>query len=288
MANGGEVQFTSGFPRPGPALRGVLIGVFALWLTFALTINWGPDPIARFALDAFEVMMGDTNQVFLGQLWRLLTAALLSSPQGLGDIFFALLGLYFLSPPLESAWGASRYLRFLVISALVAYGLQAVVLYLLPPFAAERLAAPLWYGALPVVEAIAIAWAMSFKGQTVRLFMIVPVTGRQLIWIVVGVGVLAVIALQGSQCGLISPFGGMLSGWLLSGNPTTLRRLYLRLKLRQHERELERMKRHRSQRVAASGLRVIEGGGRDPQDPEPDSGPASGPDSGPGNGRLLH
>jgi membrane associated rhomboid family serine protease len=282
MTRSGEIQFTSGFPRPGPALKGVLVGIFVIWLLFALSINWGPDPLAGFAIDAFAELVGDTEQVFLGQLWRLLTAAILNSPQGLGDIFFTLVGLYFLSPSLESTWGSSRYLKFLVASALVAYGLQALVVYALPPFATSRLVDDIWYGALPVVEAIAIAWAMSFKGRTVRLFMILPVTGRQLIWLVVGIGVLAVIALQGSQCGLISPFGGMLSGWLLSGNPSTLRRLYLRLKLRRHERELARVRRERSQRVAASGLRVIEGG------TDSDRSSDSGPDSGPGSGPLLH
>ncbi len=284
MTHSGEVQFASGFPRPGPALKGVLVGVFALWLLFALSINWGPAPAARVALDAFAVLVGDTEQVLLGQLWRLLTAAILNSPRGLGDIFFTLIGLYFLSPSLESAWGSNRYLKFLVASALIAYGLQAVVVYALPPFAAGRLVEDSWYGALPVVEAIAIAWALSFKGRTVRLFMILPVTGRQLIWLVVGISVLAIIAAQGSQCGLISPFGGMLSGWLLSGNPSTIRRFYLRLRLRQHERELARVQRKRSQRVAASGFRVIEGGARDSDDRDPDSGP----DSGPGNGPLLH
>jgi len=284
MASSGEVQFTGGFPRPGRALRGVLIGVFALWLLFALSINWGPDPIAELAIDAFEALVGNTEQVFLGQLWRLLTAAILNSPQGLGDIFFTLLGLYFLSPSLETIWGASRYLKFLVAAAIVSYGLQAAIVFALPPFAASRLVQEGWYGALPVIEAIAIAWALSFKGRTVHLFMILPVTGRQLVWLVVGLGVLAIVALQGSRSGLVAPFGGMLSGWLFSGNPSTLRRFYLRLKLRRHERELARVRRARSQRVAASRLRVIEGG----SDETEDESNQSGPDSGPGSGPLLH
>ena len=280
-----ETQPFGGLPRPGPALRRVLAGLFLCWLVFALLINWGPPPLAMQAERLFFALSGDVGAIAVGQLWRLLTSTCLHSPRELGHIFFTLLGLYFLSPSLEQKWGAQRFLRFLLTAALVSSGLQTLTLLLLPASIAARLAPEHPFGALPLVEAVAIAWAMSFRGRTVQLFFLIPVSSTQLILVVVGGSLLAIVAQAGSHSGLVSPFGGMLVGWLLGGDPPTLRRWVLKLRMARNQRELARLRETRSRRAAAAGLRVIEGGrtqDRGDDDP-PDSGPGS--DSG---GRVLH
>jgi membrane associated rhomboid family serine protease len=283
----GSQDVMGGLPRPGKALKGALLTLFAVWLAFAVAINWGGASMELFALFA-----GSNELILQGQVWRLFTAPLLHHPQMLGSILFMLLGLYFLSPSLESAWGAKRFLGFLIWSAVLGYGIQLLVWMLLPGSIAVKLVPSYWFGALPVVEAIAIAWALSFKGQTVRLMMLVPVSSRTLVLFVVGTSILAVVALSDLPSGLIAPFGGMLAGWLLGGGtPSPLRRWWLHRRLVATRAELEREHRRRRDRVASSSLRVIDGG-EDSDQSAPDSGPRRDDDDGPDDrgpgGRLLN
>lgn len=266
------------FPRPGRALWGVMIALFTIWLAFAIGMNWGGlDP------NVFFLFVGDTQAILRGQVWRLFTAPLMHVPS-VSSIFFVLLGFYFLTPTLEREWGGARLIRFLILSSLFAYVFQMLVLLALPNSLADKLGhRGQWFSSLPALEAISIAWALTFKGQTVRLFFIFPVTSRGLILFVVGASVLLVVTLEAPMCGLIAPFGGMIAGWALGGGtPSPLRRLWLKFRLSRLEAEEKRGVHARKQRVARSGFKVIEGGGKK------DNGDSDGDDGRGPDGRLLN
>lgn len=256
-------------PRPGKALKGAMLALLALWLMFAVGINWaGADPSVFYAL------LGNTTAILHGEVWRLFTAPLMHDPQSVGHILFALIGLYFLGPSLEESWGTKRMLRFLFFSGVIAYAVQVLVIWILPASVGSKLAGSFWFGALPVVEAVAIAFALSFKGRVVRLFFILPVSSRGLILFVVGASLLYLIAGQSGPSGLVAPFGGMFAGWLLGGStPSPLRRWYLRMRLRQLDKEAARGAQTRKQRVRKSGFRVIEGGNGKRDDDDDQRGP---------------
>jgi membrane associated rhomboid family serine protease len=230
-----------------------MLVLLAIWLIFAVGINWGGAPESLFYL-----FCGSTDRILHGEVWRLFTAPLMHLPSGtIGHILSALLGLYFLGASLETSWGGKRFLRFMIASALLAYSLQMVAELILP----ARFRTEVWLGAIPVVEAIAIAWALSFRGQTVRLFFVLPVSSAGLILFVVGMSVMYLIAAVTPPSGMIAPFGGMLAGWLFGGgNPSPMRRLWLKLRLAQLDAEARREAVTRKQRVGRSGLKVIEGG----------------------------
>jgi membrane associated rhomboid family serine protease len=253
-------------PRPGRGLTIVLVGLLAIWLMFAAALNWGGGSERLFLL-----FCGNTERILDGEIWRLFTAPLMHMPQGsIGHILMALLGLYFLSPSLEEMWGTGRFLRFLGMSALIAYGLQLVVGLVLYGSEPGKLVGSYWFGALPVVTAIAIAWALSFRGRTVRLMFVLPVSSRGLILFVVGMTLMYVIADARTPSGHIAPFGGMLAGFLLGGGtPSPLRRFYLKLRLAQLDSEAQRARTQRKQRVGQSSLRVLRGG-RNDDDKGPD------------------
>jgi membrane associated rhomboid family serine protease len=275
-----RVDFSDGLglPRPGRALKGVLIVLLLIWLVFAVGINWG-----GASEELFELFLGDTDLVLHGQLWRLLTAPLMHLPSGTPwHIVSTLLGLYFLAPSLEEAWGPQRFLRFLLLACVVGYALQMLFELLLPESQAHRIV-PLgyWFGAVPALEAVAIAWALSFRGRVVRLMFVLPVSSGGLIVFVVAMSVLYLISATASPSGLISPFGGMLVGWLLGGStPSPLRRFWLKLQYAKLERESARERSVRRDRVVRSGLRVIDGGSRD----KPEAGSSDDGDDG-GNGK---
>jgi membrane associated rhomboid family serine protease len=245
---------------PGKVLRAVMIALFAIWLVFALAMNW-----AGVSSGPLSFLVADAGALTSGQLWRLATAPLIHAPNSVGHILGAELGLFFLAPSLESRWGSLRFARFLALTALLSYGLQALVLALMPAGLGAKFAGGAQFGAMPVVEAVAIAWACSFRGRTVNLFFVLPVSSRGLIWFVVGFSVLTLIAGQMPPSGHIALFSGMGFGWLLGGGtPSPLRRAYLRYKLGTLDREAEREAKSTRKKAERAGLRVISGGKDDP------------------------
>ncbi|HEX5101781.1 MAG TPA: rhomboid family intramembrane serine protease [Polyangiaceae bacterium] len=257
MARGrGDLQ-AMGLPRPGPGLRGVLIAVFAVWLAFALGVNWaGAPPLL------FDALCGNTADILHGQVWRLFTAPFMHEiSHNIGHVLWALLGLYFLGPSLESHWGSARFLRFLGLSALFANVTQMLVELVLPATLAARLVPDYWFGSMAVVSAVSIAWALSFRGRTINVMFVIPITSTGLILFVVALNVMYLIAQAGGPEGQIAPFGGMLAGYLFGGGtPSPMRRLWLKLRLAQLDAEARREAGVRKRRVARSGFDVIEGG----------------------------
>jgi len=265
---------TTGIPRPGPALRGVLLALLAVWLVFAIGINWAGAPESLF-----YTLAGNTAHILHGEVWRLFTAPFLHIPSGsISHILTALLGLFFLAPALETRWGPAKFLRFLAGSAVVAYATQMLVELAVPASLGARLVPQYWFGAGPVVSAVSVAWALSFRGRTVNLMFVLPVSSRGLIVFVLLVNVMFLIAGAGGPDGLIAPFGGMLAGWLLgSGSPSPLRRAWLKLRLAQLDAEARREAQTRKRHRAASGFKVIEGG---KSGDDSDSGSKKGPNGG--------
>jgi membrane associated rhomboid family serine protease len=253
-----------------------MIAIGAIWLMFALALNWG-----GASEDLFFLFCGNTERILHGEVWRFFTAPLMHVATGsLLDIFLVMVGLAFLTPALEEKWGSGRMLRFLIASALISYGVQMLGEMLIPAGIGRRLFPnPYWYGSWPVITAIAMAWALSFRGQTVKLFFVLPISSRGLVIFLFATSVLRVVANSVSTEGFLSPFGGMLAGWLLGGStPSPLRRAYLRLRLAQLDREASRGARSAAQRRKDGSLRVIEGGrGKAPSRDDDGSG-----------GRMLH
>ena len=107
--------------RLGPGLKGVLAMIAVVGLLEALLVNWVGLKEAWLLLACFP------GKVLHGQVWRLLTAGVLtdiSHPMGL---LFTLVGLYFLSPDLEKRWGTGRFLLFLALSTVLGNALAIVV-----------------------------------------------------------------------------------------------------------------------------------------------------------------
>lgn len=257
-----QLQFV--LPRPGRVLKVVLVGLFAIWLVFAVALNWGDA-----SEQAFLILCGNTERILDGEVWRLFTAPLMHVPSGtIGHILTALLGLYFLAPSLEEAWGSKRFAYFLFWCGVLGYATQILVTLIVPAAFAAKLVGSYWFGAVPVVEAVAIAWALSFRGQVVRLMFILPVSSRGLIVFVVAMSLMYLFAGAQTPSGLIAPFGGMLWGWLLGGDtPSPIRRAWLQFRLGLLEAEARRDRRQRRERAKRSGFRVIDGEGR-PDDSE--------------------
>jgi len=263
---------TFGFVRPGKALIGLMVAVTTVWLMFAIGLNWGGASPSVFAL-----LTGNTEAILHGEVWRLFTAPVMHTPRGpnsVGHLLMALFGLFFFAPRLEQLWGSTRMLRFIALSSVFSYLLQMACELVLPEPLAARMVGSYWYGLGPAVSAIAIAWACSFKGQTVQLLFLPPMSSRTLILIVVGLAFLKLAAGAEPEEGLLAPFFGMGLGWLLGGGtPSPLRKAWLRLRLARLEGKDARARGRngpRRPRPNPGGLRVIPGGRADDDDKGPD------------------
>lgn len=256
--------------KPTKAVLGLMLALFILWMIFALGLNWGSAPAS-----VFEVLTGNTDRILHGEVWRLFTASLLIPPTGAPGVWslvYTMLGLYFLTPRLEQVWGAGRLLRFIALSAVISYTLQMLIGLALPESIEQRLVPPAWFGPDPALTAIAIAWALTFKNEQIRLFFVLPVTSRMLVTFIVVLALLHVVAGGGGSEGLIAPFGGILCGWLLGGGtPSPLRKAWLKLRLAQLDKEARRDGERRKRRPNPAGLRAIPGGRS--RDDDDDRGP---------------
>ena len=203
-----------GMPRPGKVLLWVMGVLLSIWIMFAVGINW-----AHLDPRAFHLFTGNTPgdsprrglaplhgrahapalRAGCGAAHPLCPSRALLSRRDAGDQ----VGL----APDDPISGSSTLFGFAAQMAFDA---------LLP----RAVGAGMWFGSMGAVEAVAVAWALSNRNQTVRLMFVLPVTGTGLLIAVIGFSVLYLIVGQIPHEGMVTPFAGMLAGYLFgSGTP---------------------------------------------------------------------
>jgi len=267
-----------GLPRPGKVVTWVMCVVGGLWLAFAVGMHW-----AGVGPEVFSLFCGNTLLILHGQVWRLLTAPLLQDPAGIWHVVGVVLSLYFFGVPLEKEWGQKRLLRFLFGLALVPSLFQVLFDIALPLSVRSVLAGQFWFGGFAVASGLTVAWALNNRGSVVRLYGVLPISSRTLIWMALGSPLLYLIFRTAPAEGIPALLGGSFAGWLLGGGtPSPLRRYWLQFRIGRLDAEVTREAAQRKKRVERSRLKVIEGG-RSAPDASADGEKGRGPD-----GRWLN
>lgn len=251
-------QVSFAFRKPSRSVAGLLVGLLVIWVAFAVATNW-----AGVGADVFGYLIGDPSRVFQGQIWRLLTAALLHHPNQVGHIIFSLLLLYFFATPLEERWGTRRLFVFLGLSASFAYLVESLAWLVAPGVAAST-----FFGGMVMADACLVAWALAARGETIRLYFLIPMKPMVLVWLMVGYNVLRLIALERPPEGQFAPFAAMAAGFLFGAEQSPVRRAYLKWKLRRLQAEVDGLtadKPNKARRRNGPKLQVIKGG-RDDDD----------------------
>jgi membrane associated rhomboid family serine protease len=242
---------TWAFPKPSRAVVALMAALLVIWVAVATSMNWADAAGAPLV----EVLVGNSSNVLHGQIWRLLTAALIHQWTGGGAVFhilFTLLLLYFFLPPLEDRWGRRRLFLFLAGSAVFAYAIETLAFWAFPTVAAAH-----WLGGMVLVDAAIVAWALGAGDAVVRLYFVLPVRPMVLVGIMFAFNVLQLIARDNAPEGVFAPFAAMGAGFLFGGESSPLRRLYLKWKLKRLQAEVSALTK---QRKRPSHLRVIPGG----------------------------
>ncbi len=270
MREPGEVVSTA-FPRPGRALKGVLVAIGFFAILGAVVVNWAPGPPLGGEIFSWVVFQPRDFLVHPWKVWTLLSSGIFTSPESFSHALYSLIGLYFLTNDLEKKWGGARLLRFLAISVVIG-NLMVLAVDMLMPARLAIFHPPLVLGPMGAITATAMAWAKENATRQIRLFFFLPISGRALYWITIGFAVLALLFMQGTPEGAAAPFGGILAGLAFGGSPSPARSLWLRVKLmflrrKGHaltvESSLGGSDRPRAPRRSGKGgppLRIVQGG----------------------------
>jgi membrane associated rhomboid family serine protease len=229
MREPGEVV-SAAFPRPGRALKAVLIAIAFFAIAGAIVVNWAPGPPAGGNLFKWVVFQPHEFLKNPWMVWTLLTSGLFTSPESFSHALWSLVGLYFLTNDLEKKWGGARMLRFLGLSVVMG-NLAVLAVDLVLPARLAIFHPPLTLGPMAAITATAMAWAKENATRQIRLFFFLPISGKSLYWITIGFAVLALLFMQGTPEGAIAPFGGIVAGILFGGTPSPARSTWLRVKL---------------------------------------------------------
>ncbi len=204
----------------------------------------------------FLALAGDADKILHGEVWRLLTASVLTNPGSLSDVLFTLMGIYFLSTEVERRWGARRYLAF-VAGAVVFGNLVTTLLHLLP-VTSSLFHPEIFFGSYAAVAAISVAFSLEMPDIVIRLFFFVPVRGAWLKWVTLVMAVVAVLYGAAGTEGPFAPLAGWGVGMLFGGTPSLARRAYLRWKLGRLQKTAPSARGKRP--AGAPALRVVKGG----------------------------
>jgi membrane associated rhomboid family serine protease len=247
------------FPRIGRGVKALLIAYAVFGVVGAVLFNY-----VRSAGTVFWAWLACVPEVALHRPWTLLTAGLLTSPESYSHLIFTLIGFFFLGPAVEQRWGMWRFLRLVAVSIIAGFAL-VVLFSALAPAESHHFHPPIVFGPSAALAALAVAWGRENATQQMRLYFVLPISGRVLVWITLGFCVLGVFFPGSVPEGVVAPFGGFIAGLLLAGNPSPVRALYLRVKLallrRKGQRvglDIDRPKPKR--RPGAPPLRVVTGG----------------------------
>lgn len=231
----------------GPMATKLTIAIGALSVLVALASRSMGGGLLQHLLFTPGLVLG-------GELWQLVTYALFIPLSG-GGIFGFLLSLYFLyaiGGQVEAAIGSRRFLGFFV-------GVAALAAIVTIPFA--LLFGFTWSthsGVWVSLGALTILFAHHYAHQPIYLFFVLPVQGRQLIYI--SFGILALYAILGGPAQVFPQFVGMLLALAWVGGFFQLRRTWLRFRAWRIERQLKQR---------TSRFSVIRGGRGSDEKPPP-------------------
>ncbi len=116
-----------------------------------------------------------------GQVWRLVTWAFVETQPI--DLVFAALMVYWLGRDLSFSFGE----RGLVVAWLgLSAGTALVTTLLSLAWPSLVPGAAVWLGAWPVIAALTLGWGLLFPDRQILFYMVLPVTGRVLVWVTLG------------------------------------------------------------------------------------------------------
>jgi membrane associated rhomboid family serine protease len=151
-------------------------------------VRKNPQPIGQMT----ETLQLDTEKVFRGEVWRVLTYALVHDPWHFWHVVFTGVFLAWIGHQVEDLYGWKEYIAFFVLTTL----LGGVVYCGVGALAAD---VPVLLGPSGAVTAILVLFALHYPSRTISVMFFLPVP----VWLIVAV--YAVLDVSGMAHGAANP-----------------------------------------------------------------------------------
>ncbi len=200
------------FEKPArPVVWLIAINAF-LWFAFAVLVN---SVGSRDVADAYQALWLDADKVLPGgYVWQLLTYSWLHDLGQITHVLFNAIALYFLGNPLCKRWGAKTFLKFYLLTGLIA----GVFSVLVGVSVGWRFDTPI-VGASGAIFGLVTAYALLFPNAQFLLFFVLPLRARYLLWLSLGIDLMLFLAAPAYNVAIHTHVGGAIGGWLLiTGN----------------------------------------------------------------------
>lgn len=135
-----------------------------------------PMPVRTRVSAIQELLQLETAKVLSGQVWRVFTMAFCHDRYTIWHIFMNMLVLWWFGPTLETMYGSKEFLLFYLGGALAA-SLAYIGLDVLTGDPVPAI------GASGAVMAVTVLFAFHFPTHIIRVFYIIPIEIRWLVWI---------------------------------------------------------------------------------------------------------
>jgi membrane associated rhomboid family serine protease len=175
------------------------VGFSLVWLLSDLSVR---EDIARYTVATSDSVWRE------GKVWTLITSAVLET--SFASLLLGALVLWWFVPTLERWWGIKRFLIFALATSLA-----GTVVGTLAGLGTGR-AAPI-VGYDPFVYASIIAFGILYARQPVQFFGVLPMTGRQLMYGIIGFVTLFVLLGRQWELGAGYAAAMVLGGLLAAG-----------------------------------------------------------------------
>lgn len=234
-----------------PRVRQLVIATAALSLAAGFASAWLALPVIEWVgLTPAALWGGGDALPGIPALWQVASYPFFTlSPWSL---IFAVLTYGWFAGDLERAWGGRLFVdRFWLLTLGVA-GATVLGALLFPPLRDFTLVGP-----SPVLEALLIAWGLTFPHRTIRILLFIPITGHQMVWLTVALVVLsAVFGGPALFPFLVPQLAGIALGFAIARTPLSLRRIALHARRVWLARALDRERRRRDDRDDGPGSQL--------------------------------
>ncbi|MDP2343693.1 MAG: rhomboid family intramembrane serine protease [Deltaproteobacteria bacterium] len=151
---------------------------------------------------AFDYLPVTTQDVLSGQVWRVVTYALLHDLRDPFHLIMNGLVIFWFGRQLEERWATGRYLLFMFLTVLFG-GLFVVVAGVL------GLGAGAAQGASAFAYGLMVAWGLTYRERELRFMFAIPMKGIHMVWVAMFFWVLD--AVSASPHSAAAHLGGMVT-----------------------------------------------------------------------------
>jgi membrane associated rhomboid family serine protease len=219
------MRYSFGFASPTPNVTRFLIIIIAIYLVFAI---FGRTNLGFYTYNA--LLLDPVQAIYSLEVWRIVTYAFLHDLNSPMHIILNALMLYMVGPQLEDRWGGMRFFIFIMV-AITLGGLLVCLSFIL----GFSYAGVVGFSAATI--ALIIAWGLTFSTQHIYIFGILPLTGKQLVYMSVGLEILYAVSLNSISSA--AHFGGIITGFIFSFGlykPRRIRNMWNQAKARRNLR----------------------------------------------------